>query len=309
MTALHWRELNDGSGAIVGPGGTELAHHEWRRANHPYFDQLRTLTHAGALTNHAPHDHRWHHGLWWSWKFVNDVLFWEDHPRYGGNRTGLGRAVVTEHAVDDSNGSVQLRQRLDWRVDATGETLMHEERSIVASLDPDSGARWMLDWDQIWTPTTRVVLDSTPWPDTVWGGYAGLNYRPARSLAAEESILGDGTVGADEVHGTPSAWAAYTGLVDGAETDEPNDPARGGLAILQHPENARYPHPIYAFSADEEFGFLATAPLMHKPLELAASATLRLRNRVLVLDRQLDADALALAHRSYASTSAAAPLS
>lgn len=309
MTGLSWRQQSDGSGAITGLDGVALAHYEWRRANHPYFDRLRSLTHAGFLTNHAPHDHRWHHGLWWSWKFINDVLFWEDHAGYGGNRVGLGRSVVTEHSVDDSDGSVRIQQRLQWRVDATGEVLLQEERSMVAMLDPDSDARWILDWDQNWTAVTDVRLEVTPWPETIWGGYAGLNYRPARSLAVEESIIGDGFDGAEALHGARSAWAAYTGLVDGAETDEPDVPARGGIAMLQHPANPRYPHPVYTFSAGDEFGFLATAPLMHEPLELPASTELRLRHRVLVLDAPPDPDAVRRADASYVSARSTPSLS
>jgi methane monooxygenase PmoA-like len=302
MTGLSWAERSGGSGAILAPDGAELAQYRWRGANHPYFDQLRPLTHAGVLTNHAPYDHRWHHGLWWSWKFINDILFWEDHPNYGGNRAGLGRSIVTKHSAQESDGTVRLLQSLEWRVDATGETLLHEERSVVASIDKDSESQWILDWDQTWTPTTRVRLEATPWPETPWGGYGGLNYRPARSLATEETILGEGSAGAGTVHGARSAWASYAGLVDGAETDEPDAPARGGVALMQHPENFRHPHPIYAFSAVGGFGFLATAPLMYEPLELAASEGLRLRNRVLVLDRPLDHEALGQAHSSYVST-------
>jgi hypothetical protein len=301
MSGLSWRVGGERSGFILAADGSELAHYDWGHTNHPYFDQLRPLGHRGVLTNHAPHDHRWHHGLWWSWKFINDVLFWEDHPEYGGNRAGLGRSVVTDHATRQSDGVVGIHQRIEWRVDATGAVLLHEERSIVASIDSTDETRWILDWDQTWTAAEAVRLEATPWPVTSWGGYAGLNYRPARSMSAHEQLLGDGVSGAEALHGSRSPWAAYGGLVDGAETDEPDRPATGSIALLQHQANLRYPQPIYAFSAVDGFGFLATAPLMHEPFELDAAAPLRLRNRVLVAGREPDADELASAQRAYSS--------
>lgn len=299
MSKLAWAPLTEGSGTIVGPDGQALAHYDWRRANHPYFDQVRALTHAGVLTNHAPHDHRWHHGLWWSWKFVNDVLFWEDHPEYGGNRIGLGRSTVTDHAVREINGTVVIHEQLAWQAVSTGEKLLHEERHIVAAMDQTKPDRWLLDWDQTWTAEVPVLFESTPWPATSWGGYGGLNYRPARSMAAGETILGAGLDGASALHGARSPWASYTGLVDGAETDEPRLPARGGVALLQHPGNPRYPDPVYSFSADDGFGFLSTAPLMHEPLSLDVSEAMRIRTRVVVLGEPTDENALAAAHHSF----------
>ncbi len=299
MTGLHWTPLHEGVGVVVGPDGSALAHYDWRTANHPYFDQMRPLSHGGVLTNHAPHDHRWHHGLWWSWKFVNDVLFWEDHADYGGNRLGLGRSVVTDHEVKQTDGTVVIREQLAWRVDATGEDLLIESRQVAMSVDPETDDRWYLDWDQTWIATSPVRLDSTPWPETSWGGYGGLNYRPARSMAAGELLRGDGLSGASALHGTRSPWAAYTGLLDGAGTDDPGHPAEGGMAFLQHPANSRYPAPIYAFSATDGFGFLATAPVMHDPLDLDAGESHRIRTRVIVLDSSIDGDALIVAYDRY----------
>jgi hypothetical protein len=301
VSAVTWHDVAPGVAEIRGPVGQPIARYSWQRANHPYFDALRPLDHSGVLTNHAPHDHRWHHGLWWSWKFVNDVLFWEDHPAYGGARNGLGRSHVTAHEVAEDGDVVVLEQHLAWRVDASGQDLLAERRRIRLAVDPDHDDVWTLDWDQEWTAQTDVHLDTTPWPETSWGGYAGLNYRPARSMASGETVLGDGADDVGALHGRPAAWAAYTGLVDGAETDEPDRPARGGVALLQHPGDARFPAPVYAFSATDGFGFLATAPLMREPLDLAKDETLRIRTRVAVLPTSADADAVRDLHTAYAT--------
>ena len=55
----------------------------------------------------------------------------------------------------------------------------------------------------------------TPWPQTPWGGYAGLNYRAARAMVGGEDIrAAGGREGRDAVHGQRADWAVYSGLVD-----------------------------------------------------------------------------------------------
>ena len=300
--AITFEQTGDGLGSLLGPQGRPLADYSWSTAaNHPYFDQLRPLEHRGVLTTHAPHDHRWHHGLWWSWKFIDDVLFWEDHPDYGGNRAGLGRSIVEEHRVEGTADGVRIHELLSWRVQDTGRVLLSEQRTVTATLTTGVPGGWALDWDQTWTAGEDVRLSVTPWPQSTWGGYAGLNYRAARAMVAGESIAGaGGRIGRDAVHGQRAAWAAYGGSVDGAGTDEPNRPAGGGVALLQHPDDAGYPSPFYVFSAAEDFGFLATAPLMHRDRDLGAGQRVRLRTRALVLGHPVEAADLERAHTTYA---------
>jgi hypothetical protein len=300
--SITFQDLGEDRGLLRGPQGQPLASYSWSpAANHPYFDDVRPLTHRGVLTTHAPHDHRWHHGLWWSWKFLNDILYWEDHPDYGGNRAGLGRSIVTSHQVETTRDGLHIQEQLLWRVDATGEVLLEEHRSIRATVDTGVEDGWALDWDQTWTASQDVHLSVTPWPDTTWGGYAGLNYRAARSMVQGETILGGGErIGRDALHGQQAAWAAYGGVVDGSGTDDPDHPARAAVALLQHPGDTNYPSPFYVFSAVSDFGFLATAPLMIEDCDLAAGERLRLRTRVLVLPQPGNAADLDHAHATYA---------
>ncbi len=46
----------------------------------PYIHPLRTV--AGVpLTAFQPSDHVWHRGLWFSWKYINGVNYWEEAPK------------------------------------------------------------------------------------------------------------------------------------------------------------------------------------------------------------------------------------
>ena len=306
---IGWTGLGETAGLLTGPDGQPLARCSWGpEANHPYVDDLRPLGHRGVLTNHAPHDHRWHHGLWWSWKFLDDVLFWEDHPDYGGNRSGLGRSLVRGHEVTGTGDGVRIDQELDWRVDATGDVPLTERRSTTATTATGVEGAWALDWDQTWTAHRDVALSVTPWPQTPWGGYAGLNYRAARAMVSGEDIrAAGGREGRDAVHGQRADWAVYSGLVDGAGDDTPDQPAVGAVALLQHPGDGDRPNPFYVFSAATDFGFLATAPLMLEDRTLAGGSTLRLRTRVLVLGERPTAAQLDTAFTAYTADPAPAP--
>ncbi|MBM3853558.1 MAG: hypothetical protein FJ399_10430, partial [Verrucomicrobia bacterium] len=45
---------------------------------------------AASLTNYRPADHPWHYALWFSWKYINGVNYWEEDRQTGraGGRTG-----------------------------------------------------------------------------------------------------------------------------------------------------------------------------------------------------------------------------
>ncbi|MHC4742714.1 MAG: ThuA domain-containing protein, partial [Planctomycetota bacterium] len=45
----------------------------------PYFHPL-ALADGTVLTWDSPPDHPWHHGLWFSWKHINGLNYWEEDP-------------------------------------------------------------------------------------------------------------------------------------------------------------------------------------------------------------------------------------
>ena len=52
-----------------------------------------------------------------------------------------------------------------------------------------------------------------------------------------------------------------------------------------HPQNQPFELPAYAFSAHDDFGFLAAAPIMHDDLTLDGGEEYRLRFRTVVFGR------------------------
>ena len=317
MSALAWSETPTDTELTKADTGEVIGHYcRDPRRNHPFFYCLRSWNYLAVVTNHAPFDHRWHHGLWWSWKFINDILYWEDHPSYGGNRMGLGHCRVEAHDVSPADEGVRINEQLSWRENETDRVVMSERRTMT--VNPPAlplEEEWSIDWEMVWTAEENLTFETTPYPEVPWGGYGGLNYRPARSLAAREVIIaGTGEFGsaepptaegAENIHGMPAAWAAYSGCLDGAETDDPGNPAQGGLAILEHPGNSGCPHPIYATTAATGFGFLASAPLMGGGMEMARGEQFDLRYRTMVLGHEARPEKVGAAFKAYAATRAA----
>ncbi len=215
--ALRWR-ARGATGRVLDEQGTELAVYSWGpETNNPYFHPVRHRSPSGSLTNHAPWDHRWHHGLWWSWKFVNDYKFWEDHLDFGGGpHRGLGHTTVGNHAARErADGTIQIRQRLDVIASPTRAVLMIEDREIILHPQAQPCAdSWAVDWNLRWTAIEDCECTVTPYPAVAHGGYMGLSHRPARSLAADESLVASGgRRGVDSIHARMAEWAAYGGNI------------------------------------------------------------------------------------------------
>ena len=277
---------------VVSTGGRRLAEYRWEASNnHPYFCHVRPTAHDGVLTTHAPYDHRWHHGIWWAWKFINDVNFWEDHPGFGGTRNGLGRSRVVSHSIrkNPATSSVSIVQTLEWTPDASAEPFLSESRLITLT---ESDAAWSMDWSLRFRANRDLTFSTTKYPDFAWGGYAGLNYRPARSMRDNELIAIDGDRrGLESVHGKPTRWSLYAGLVDGSGADDPEHPARGSVVIFSHRSN-EWPATAYAASAQNQFGFLASAPLFWKERVLEQGSVVRLDYRMRIGDSVPEATVL-----------------
>jgi hypothetical protein len=303
VTGLLWRRDGVDEGRICCADGHQLAKYSWGPAsNHPFFYDVRPMGHHGVLTNHAPWDHPWHHGLWWAWKYINNALYWEDDASYGGGAPrGLGRSRVVRHSVSEAAGALVVEESVEWREKNSRTKVLDESRTLTIGT---RGENWYIDWDLGWTAVEHVAFTVTPYPEFDWGGYAGLNYRPARSMAGGETLLApSGETGRMAVHSQPVSWAAYLGSVDDAGTGEPDAPATGGVALFGHPGNTRHPMPGYAAAAADDFGFLALAPLMRHPLALETGQHLKWRFRSLVLGHATDAEELQASYDAYVNTS------
>jgi hypothetical protein len=258
--------------ALLGEGRVVWRYEAVPTVGKPHFHPLGPVG-GPVLTGLAPPDHPWHYGLWFSWKFINEVNFWEEDRR-------TGRASGTTRAADPvfqtrPDGEARLTQEVDY-VLPDGTTAL-EERRVIRVCPPQPEGGYSLDWDAIFTALQPVTLDRTPLAGEpggqAWGGYAGLSLRLSTGLVSRVTAA-DVPLPAwrqDRVR-VPGRAFDYAGRVDGR-------PA--GVAILDHPDNPGSPVTWYAIQS-REMSFFTPALLAPQPRRMAAGETLRLRYRLWV---------------------------
>lgn len=234
----------------------------------PHFHPLATVD-GEVLTGFQPADHPWHRGLWWSWKYINGVNYWEEN-RTTGLSAGLTRLVRAEVVpADDFSATAHL----EIHYHPPGEaTLLAETRHLTISA-PDANGTYNIGWKSTFsTDSEAISLDRTLPPHLGGpnhGGYAGLSLRLAKDL--DESFAfhtRHGPTTAADAHGKPAPWIGING-------------PRGGIAIFDHPENPCRKAPWYAHNS-EHMCFFSPSPLFNEPLDLCAGTILTFNYRVLI---------------------------
>ncbi|HAS12601.1 MAG TPA: hypothetical protein DCS55_19145 [Acidimicrobiaceae bacterium] len=266
----------------------DRATYEWGARKRPYVHPLRTPA-GHTLTRNAPDDHPWHHGLWFTIKFVNEENFWEEYDAYGVLRHDA------EPEVSHRTDGVTLTGTLTWtRPDRETVALREERRWTYRPLDADAYA---LDFETTLVAPTDVVYDRTPF--TTWGGYGGLAFRGAGEWHDTRLLLDDG-VERERTLGERSAWCALDGLAGDGD-------APVGIAVLAAPDGPRHPVPWYASTRAATYGdegwsnFLNAAFLWDEPLPVAAGEPLSFAYRVVVHDGAWDQDRISASHDDYVS--------
>ncbi len=289
---LRWVESDGISLALAGPSGEVWRLNYGPDLDHAYFHPLSTPE-GTVLTADKPADHIWHHGLWFSWKYINGVNYWEVEPKTGhpAGRTSWTRVII-ENRPDFS---AHIALDLDYRPVGEARPVLAERRSIEISAPGDTGI-YALDWTSVFTASTDLVFGRTPMPGEpggqVNGGYAGLAVRLAVGLLEREPITSDGPVGEmknDRYRGNHIGMD-YSGLADGR-------PA--GIAVLDHPANPRSPSPWYVVRS-AAMSFFNPALLSPAVLSLRAGEKMTLRYRILIHPGRWDAARLRAEHKRYA---------
>ena len=260
---LNWEQTGT---SLALRNGTNMV---WRLVYDPaqpksYFHPLATLD-GGVLTAFRPADHVWHRGLWWSWKYINGLNYWEEDKTTGRSQgiTELTSASVTTNADFSAHAELSFRYHPPDQ-----PALLTEVRHLRVSA-PDADGCYRIDWNAEFTAGDQPVkLDRTPPPakgGPAWGGYAGLSMRFPPGFKGGSFRANGGEVAAS-ASGEPAQWVDFSGTP-------------GGVAIFDAPSNPRHPQPFYL---SRDLPFFQPALLFHEPLELAPGQKLSLRYRVLV---------------------------
>ena len=294
----RWEKAEGSSLSLVGPAGPLWQFRYDPALDHAYFHPLRT-TDGRLLTWDRPPDHIWHHGLWFSWKYINKVNYWEVDTKTG---RPAGRTSWSNVRVSFGKSlEARITMDLDYRPVGAVAPVLTEKRTIEVSR-PDAEGVYAIDWTSAFVAVADALLDRTPLPGQpgggVSGGYAGLSLRLGEGLSDREVMTSDGpvTVWTDDRYRGRHIGLDYSGLVDGG-------PA--GIAVVDHPANLRSPTPWYVISSPG-FSWFTPALLCYEPLALRAGETLVLRYRVLVHAGRWDAERLRQEAARFAARTAAA---
>ena len=246
------------------------------RSGKPFFDPVR-VGRGPSLTDFKPEDHPWHYGLWFSWKYVNRVNYWEE-SRTSGQAAGSTRWSAP--AIDARpDGSATIGLTVTY-ARPTGEVDLTERRELRISA-PAADGGYTIDWVMRFTAgKDGAVLDRTPMPGepggAVNGGYAGLSVRLAASPLAMSVTSTEGPVTTFvRDRARPAAAAVAANFAEGG-TDA------GAIAILSDPANAGERAPWYIINAPapQDFRFVCAAVLAPAVRTLPAGGEWTLRYRV-----------------------------
>lgn len=239
-----------------------------------YFHPLRTVD-GKDLTSLAPKDHIWHYGLWFAWKKINNVNYWEI-PK--GQKYSRGRTMITKvEVINKTAEAAHVRLQLKYRPGEQAKDVATEIVNITIGT-PRSDGSYVIDWSMATTALTDLDFGRTL-------GYGGLSYRAAVEMRDPVLLSENGKeqlIDQKKIMwvAEPSRWLDLSGLNQGAPV---------GLTIFDHPSNPRSPSRWFLVNglvgpkqAQWSF-FYSNASLIAKtPYALKQGETLHLHYRILV---------------------------
>lgn len=236
----------------------------------PYFHPLRTPS-GQDITLKRPADHPWHRGLWFSWKKINGVNYWEEDPKLGVSE---GRSLIKNiGSAFEEDFSARITINITYE-DKDGPVL--DEKRILLISSPVGVEGYSITWDQSFTALKDVELDlekPAKHGGVQWGGYAGLSYRGAATLEDALFRASNGWSNALDTtgYGEKAAWMDMT-----ASSGESSS-VQTGITIFDHPGNPRYPSPWYIWYTGGEHLFFTPSLLFDGPMQLKNGENLHLK--------------------------------
>ncbi len=288
---LSWRP-EDGELTLLNYSRNVWTFHYGADVAKPYFDPLG-LVDGVSLVWKSPPDHPWHHALWFAWKGINGVNYWEEDPGMG-RAEGITQVISAKvEARDDFSAHIQL-QLAYHKPDET--PVLTEDRTLHVTA-PDEQGGYYIDWQSDFVAQQSVVLQG----GTAGGGYAGLSVRVAPDTHDWRVLDADGRVDtpgpdplAKNLHGQ-HARAQDFGLVHRGSGQ------RAGIAILEHPHSLRHPTQWHCVLEDKiPFGYFSPSPLWSEPYTAMAGARFHLAYRIVVHQDQIDRERLEKMWKQYA---------
>ena len=246
------------------------------RFGKPYFHPL--TVNQSDLTCVSPPDHPWHLGLWFSWKFINGVNYWEYQKNFSSSETGFRSDGITTvekiNLTPHPNFSSDIRLKIVYHP-AEGKAVLAEERNLQISKPFEDGSYYIDEEHLFKALVDSVLLDRTPVKSEPggrsWGGYAGLSMRFSQDFTTTEIVSP-----VDSASRGKSPWL-YMGFnsLNGGKT---------GMLILNHPKFTPKSLSWYVINDPQvPFYYYSPAVLFDHNILLRKGESLRLKYRIWML--------------------------
>lgn len=247
------------------------------KAGKPFFHPL-SVAGGPILTQARPDDHPWHYGLWFSWKYINRVNYWEESRETGRPDGATAWQVAALETQRD--GSAVIRLDITY-THPSGRLDLVENRTLQVSAPANDGG-YSITWHSHFKAGPEgALLDRTPMPGEpdgkVNGGYAGLGLRLAPEPLAVSYVSSAGPVAPFvDNRARPAAAAVAANLVDGKKQ-------AGSIAIFSDAASSGVAAPWYFVDAPQsQMRFVCAAVLAPKPIKLAPGAEMQLNYRIAI---------------------------
>lgn len=280
IRAAEWAGGKESS--VTGKFGTYQFHHDRKPHFHPLFSPNGTV-----LTAESPVDHLWHMGLWFSWKFIDGLNYWE----YTGDparHISEGMTDIQSVKSDSTkNGSYKFDLKIIYHPwEKKDQPVMKEVQKIIISA-PKADKSYWIDYDLTFTALKDLLLDRTPIPGEPggqsWGGYSGMSlrlnteFKNIRYFSQENETV---------VYGDRNRWVA-------CEFDNGKG-ERGQVILFDNSDNPRYPSPWYCINDSATPMYYFSPALLYKePLKLKKDEVLHLKYRIYLPARLLTKEEIA----------------
>jgi type 1 glutamine amidotransferase len=272
--------------AAIWASGTEsmfqgkFGTYNFRPDRKPHFHPLISPN-GTVLTAESPKDHLWHMGLWFSWKFIDGLNYWE----YTGDpakHISEGMTQVRSIQIDSSQqGDYHFKLNITFHSWDKKENPVMDEVQRITITAPKSDKSYWINYDLTFIALKDLLLDRTPIPGEPggqsWGGYSGLSLR----LNTDFTKIRYFSDTSDSVaYGDRNRWVA-------CEFDNGKG-KREQVIIFDNPGNRRHPSPWYCINDTvTPMYFFTPAILYNEPLKLKKGEALHLKYRVYMPARLL----------------------
>ncbi len=241
-----------------------------------YFHPVRI--NQSDLTCVSPPDHPWHLGLWFSWKFINGINYWEYQKNFSSAETGFRSEGVTaierKKFTTNSDFSADIRLNLVYHP-IDGKSVMSEKRLLHISTPSPDGS-YYIDEEHLFTALLdSVLLDRTPIQGEPggqsWGGYSGVSMRFNQSFTAPQIISSGDSASRPK---SPWIYMGYNNLRGEKE----------GMVILNHPDFTPKSSSWYVINDPQvPFYYYSPAVIFDKNILLRKGESLQLKYRIWML--------------------------